>query len=375
MSTYFDNAASTAVHPEVFGEMTPYFLEHVGNACANNAYGRKAKTAIEESRNTIAPLLNARPEEIIFTSSGTEANNMALTTAIAGQGIDHIITTPFEHSGVLQTLSVLQKKHQARISYLKHDGNGNLDLNHLEYLLRTNTRNLISVMHANNLTGQVNNLAAIGDLSSRYKAYFHSDTIQTIGKLELNFEDIKLDFASASAHKFHGPKGIGFLFSRKGTRIVKLIHGNDQERQIRAGTENVAGIVGLAKSLEIAYRDLEQTTQYLNGLKNRMLIKLREQVPGIRINGIKAEESLATILSISFPLLGHTSVSNYLDNKSIIVSGNTANPSKQYLAVFQSLGISDNLETVRFSFSRQNTAEEIDFAVENLALLYRAIAA
>ncbi len=374
MGIYLDNASATPIHPEVFSAMAPYLQEHFGNAAANNAYGRKAKEAIEDSRSTIARLLKVSAEEIIFTSSGTEANNMALVTAIAGHGIDHVITSPFEHSGVLQTLGALRKKHNTRISFLRHDRNGRLDLSHLEYLLRTNTRNLISVMHANNLTGLVNPIADIAELGKRYGAYFHSDTIQTIGKYALNLQKTDLDFASASAHKFHGPMGAGFLFNRKGRRVTQIIYGS-QEKQARAGAENVAGIVGLAKALETAYWDIEDTNTYLKGLKQRMIARLQNQVPGIRVNSGVSVESLPTILSVSFPYRSQKSLSSYLDDIGVAVSGNFGYPTQQSITVFKALGISQEMETVRFSFSKKNTAEEIDTVVENLVLLYQGVAA
>jgi cysteine desulfurase len=375
MGIYLDNASATPIHPEVFSAMTPYLQEHFGNAAANNAYGRKAKEAIEDSRGTIARLLKVSADEIIFTTSGTEANNMALVTAIAGHGIDHVITSPFEHSGVLQTLGALQKKYNTRISFLRHYRYGRLDLSHLEYLLRTNTRNLISVMHANNLTGLVNPIADIAELGKRYGACFHSDTIQTIGKYALNLQKTNLDFASASAHKFHGPMGAGFLFNRKGRRVTQIIYGGSQEKQVRAGTENVAGIVGLAKALETAYWDIEDTNTYLKGLKHRMIAKLQEQVPGVRINNSVSEESLPTILSVSFPYMGQKSLSGYLDDIGVAISGSSGYPTQQSTAVFKALGISQEMETVRFSFSKKNTPDEIDTVVENLVLLYQGVAA
>lgn len=251
MGIYLDNAATTALDTEVFNAMTPYLLEQYGNPSSSHAHGRDAKKAIEASRATIARLLNALPEEIIFTSGGTEADNLALFSAIKGSGIDHVITTRFEHHAVLHTLNELQKTHKIRVSYINHDEHGNLDLKHLEYLLRTNTRNLVSVMQANNEIGNLNDIERIGELCEHYKALFHSDTVQTIGHYRHDLSKLKVHFLAASAHKFHGPKGVGFLFARKGTILSKLIHGGGQERSLRAGTENIPGIVGLAKALEL----------------------------------------------------------------------------------------------------------------------------
>lgn len=372
MGIYLDNASSTPIHPDVFSTMAPYILEHFGNASANNAYGRKAKEAIENSRSIIAALLKVPAETIVFTSNGTEANNMALATAVAGQGIDHIITTPFEHGAILQTMGVLQKKHNARISYLNTDRIGRPDLNHLEYLLRTNTRNLVSVIHANAITGLVNPIADIAELGHSYGATVHSDTIQTLGNYALYPERLKLDFASASANKFHGPLGAGFLVNRSGKRISKLVYGNSPEQQ--TGTENVAAIVGLAKALEIAYWDIEDKINYIKALKIRMITKLQALVPGVRINGGKPEENLATILSASFPDWGGLPLSNHLDDIDIIVSGGS-DYTAQSIPVFKGLGIATDMETIRFSFSYKNTLTEIDEVVENLATQLKSVAA
>jgi cysteine desulfurase len=372
MGIYLDNASSTPIHPEVFSAMAPYLTEHFGNASASHSYGRKVKEAIENNRDTIAALLKVPADTIIFTSNGTEANNMALTTAIAGQGIDHVITTPFEHAAILQTLGVLQKKHNTRVSFLKTDRIGRPDLNHLEYLLRTNTRNLISVRHANNVTGLVNPIAEIAELGHKYNATVHSDTVQTIGSYALYPERLKLDFASASANKFHGPLGAGFLANRSGKRINKLIYGNSPEQQ--AGTENVPAIVGLAKALEIAYWDIENTHRYINSLKITLIAKLHELVPGVRINGGNPEESLPGILSVSFPHWGGRPLSDYLDDLDITVSGGS-DYTVQSIPVFKALGIPTDMETIRFSFSYKNTIAEINEVVAGIATVLKQAAA
>ncbi|OOQ57778.1 cysteine desulfurase family protein [Mucilaginibacter pedocola] len=373
MGIYLDNASSTPIHPEVFSAMAPYYLEHFGDTGANNSYGRKAKEAIENSRATIATLLKVPADAIVFTANGTEANTLAITTAIAAQGIDHVITTPFEHSGVLNTLSTLQKKHNARISFLKHDRIGRLDLDHLEYLLRTNTRNLISVTHANPLTGLINPIAQIAETGKRFGATVHADTTQTIGTLPLQPEKLNLDFASASANKFHGPLGAGFLINRKAKRINNPLYGNGRH-QANWGTANVAAIVGLAKALEIAYWDIDNTSAYIQNLKNRLIAKLQEHVPGVRINGGKLQESLPSILSVSFPHWGNRPLSDYLEDIDVTVSGGTDYTS-QSGAVFKALGIQTEMETIRFSFSYKNTVAEIDEVAASLAALLKNVAA
>ncbi|MGZ3822327.1 MAG: cysteine desulfurase family protein, partial [Mucilaginibacter sp.] len=267
MKIYLDNAATTPLEPAVFEAMTPYLIKHYGNPSSLHGAGRDAKNAMEGSRETIAGLLNAMPEEIIFTSGGTEADNIAIASSVACAGIDHVITTPFEHPAVLQTLRALTQKYKIGISFLKHDNKGNLDFGHLEYLLRTNTRNLVSVMHANNEIGNINDIEHIGALCEKYQALFHSDTVQTIGHYRHDLSKLKAHFLAASAHKFHGPKGVGFLYCRKGTRLSRLIHGGSQERGLRAGTENIPGIVGMTKALEIASGGLNTDRLYIESLK------------------------------------------------------------------------------------------------------------
>ena len=271
MNIYLDNAATTQLDPAVFAAITPYLLNHYGNPSALHAYGRQTRRAVEESRAKIAQLLNALPEEITFTSGGTEADNMAIVSAVVNAKIDHVITTPFEHPAVLQTLRSLVKTHRIAVSYLKHDHSGNLDLDHLHYLLRTNTRNLVSVMHGNNETGNLHDIEKIGAFTKYFDGLFHSDAVQTMGHYSYNLAELPVHFLAASAHKFHGPKGIGFLYARKGTQVSRLIHGGGQENGLRSGTENIPGIVGLAKALEIAYESLDRDRKYIQSLKNRLI--------------------------------------------------------------------------------------------------------
>jgi cysteine desulfurase len=219
MRVYLDNAATTPLDKEVFEAMTPYLLNHFGNPSSHHEHGRKAKNAIDQCRATIAGLLNAHPEEIIFTSGGTEADNMAILSAVRGEGIHHVITTRFEHHAVLNTLKSLESKGEIWVSYIKHDQNGTLDLTHLEYLLQTSPRSLVSVMHANNEVGNLNDIEEIGNICEKYNALFHSDTVQTIGHYRHDVKTLKVHFLAASAHKFHGPKGIGFLYCRKGISL------------------------------------------------------------------------------------------------------------------------------------------------------------
>jgi cysteine desulfurase len=366
MKIYLDNAASTPLDKEVYNAMTPYLLDQYGIPSIHHGYGRDAKAAIETSRTNIAKLLNALPEEIIFTSGGTEANNIAIMSAVNCAVIDHIITTPLEHASVLKTLNALQRKHDIRISYIRHDERGNLDLNHLEYLLRTNTRNLVSVMHANNEVGNLNDIERIGLLCEKYKALFHSDAVQTAGRYRHDLSTLRVNFLAASAHKFHGPKGIGFLYCRKGTRLAPALHGS--------GTENIPGIIGLNKALAIAYNEIEAQGQYILRLKSRMIEQLSEHLPSLAFNGNSEnpEKSIFTILSINLPPANiNRNLLQYLDDNQVAVSGGNSSSSH----VLKALGIEDNADNVRFSFSKFNTLKEIDHVAEIIAAVYQTVAA
>jgi cysteine desulfurase len=365
MKIYLDNAASTPLDKEVYNAMTPYLLDQYGIPSTHHGYGRDAKAAIETSRANIAKLLNALPDEITFTSGGTEANNIAILSAVNCAVIDHIITTPFEHASVLKTLNALQRKHDIRISYIRHDEHGNLDLTHLEYLLRTNTRNLVSVMHANNEIGNLNDIETIGFLCEKYKALFHSDAVQTAGRYRHDLSKLKVNFLSASAHKFHGPKGIGFLYCRKGTRLTPALHGS--------GTENIPGIIGLNKALAIAYSEIEAQSQYIQGLKNRLIERLSEHLPSLTFNGNSAisAKSIYTVLNINLPANSNRNLLQYLDDNQVAVSGGNSSSSH----VLKALGIENNADNVRFSFSRFNTPQEIDHVSEIIAAVYQTVAA
>lgn len=377
MTIYLDNAATTQLDKDVFDAMTPYLFENYGNPSAQHGHGRRAKEAVEKSRATIAALLNASPEEIIFTSGGTEADNIAIVSAIECGGIDHVITTKFEHQAVLQTLNAIQKKRDLRVSFINHDKQGNLDLQHLEYLLRTNTRNLVSVMHANNEIGNLNDIEKIGELCERYKALFHTDTVQTMGHSRFDLQKQKIHFLTASAHKFHGPKGVGFLYCRKGIRLTRLVHGGGQERKLRAGTENIPGIVGLAKALEIAYLNLEEDARNIQALKDKLINELTELIPEVQFNGNSAvaDKSLFTVLSVNLPaILPGQSVLQYLDGEQISVSGGSACCAGGESHVLKAIGIEPGYDTVRFSFSKFNNHHEIEYVAAKLAGLFEPVA-
>jgi len=376
MKIYLDNAATTPLDQDVFEAMTPYLLNHYGNPSSKHGPGREAGAALEASRATIARLLNALPEEIIFTSGGTEADNIAIVSAVTCNHIDHVITTPFEHPAVLETLRSLTAKNHTRVSFIKHDSKGNLDLRHLEYLLCTNTRNLVSVMHANNEVGNLNDIVQIGELCEKYSALFHTDTVQTMGHYRHDLSRLKVHFLAASAHKFHGPKGVGFLYRGKGQRLNRLIHGGGQESGVRAGTENIPGIVGMAKALEIAYGQMEADHSHIQNLKYHLISRLTAALPDVRFNGNSADlnNSLYTVLSVSLPATD-TDLLRYLDAEGIAVSGGSACSGGSASHVLKALGTDPARTTIRFSFSKFNTKAELDHVAEKLAAVYRLVAA
>jgi cysteine desulfurase len=380
MRVYLDNAATTQLDAEVFKTITPYLLEHYGNPSSLHGHGREAKRAVEMARGTIADLLNASPAEIIFTCGGTEADNTAILSSVRSQGVKHVITTPFEHHAVLHTLEALQNNGEIKLSYINTDERGNLDINHLDDLLRFQKgRSLVSVMHANNEVGNINNIELIGEVCNSRGALFHSDTVQTVGHYRHDLAKLKTHFIAASAHKFHGPKGVGFLYCRDGVQLTQLLHGGSQERKQRAGTENIHGIVGLAKALEIAYSHIDQHRIYIQGLKDRMIAKLREQIGDVQFNGNSAiaTESLYTVLNVSLPVSHVTgNLLDYLDQNDISVSGGSACSAGSVSHVLKALGADTSRNNIRFSFSKYNTAAEIDHTIEKLSTLYKkAIAA
>src|ERR1043165_698966 len=278
MRVYLDNAATTPLDKEVFEAMAPFMLEDFGNPSSTHSHGRKVRAAIESSRKKVAELLNCTPGEIIFTSGGTEADNTLITSGVHTYNIKHAISTPIEHHAVTHTLEVLENQGIVELHHVNLDEKGHVDLNHLEKLLREYPNSLVSLMHANNEIGNLLDIQKVGELSKHYKAFFHSDTVQTMGHYRHNMKELHVCGLTAGAHKFHGPKGVGFMYIQKDRKISQLIHGGAQERNMRGGTENVYGIIGMAKALEIAYRDMAEHTRHVQGLKSRMIEKLRENI-------------------------------------------------------------------------------------------------
>jgi cysteine desulfurase len=275
MSVYLDNAATTPLDPEVFEAMKPFMLEDFGNPSSTHAHGRKVRAAIESARKKIAELLNCTAGEIIFTSGGTEADNAILHCSIQTYGIKHVISSSIEHHAVEHTLGNLASRGLIKLHLVNLNDRGHVDMLHLESLLKDHPNALVSLMHANNEIGNLLDIEQVGVLCDQYKAYFHSDTVQTVGHYRHDLNKIKVHGITAAAHKFHGPKGSGFMFIRKDKKIQPFLHGGAQERNMRGGTENVYGIIGLAKALEIAYRDMDEHIRYIKGLKARMIEKLR----------------------------------------------------------------------------------------------------
>ncbi len=300
---YLDNAATTPLDVEVFNAMRPFLLEDFGNPSSTHSHGRKVRAAIESARKKIAELLNCSPGEIIFTSGGTEADNTIISMSVEPYGIQHAISSPIEHHAVKHTLEGLEKKGILKLHQVNLDAKGHVDLSHLENLLTQFPGALVSLMHANNEIGNLLDIQRVSDLCEAHHAYFHSDTVQTVGHYPHNLKTLKVCGMAAAAHKLHGPKGAGFMYIRKDRKIHSFIHGGSQERNMRGGTENVYGIIGLAKALELAYSHMDEHMKYITSLKARMIEKLRQEIPGVDFHGDSSnlDKSLYTVLNVSFP--------------------------------------------------------------------------
>ncbi len=370
---YFDNAASTPLDPVVLESMMPFLSEQFGNPSSIYSYGRETRMAIEQSRKSVAKNLGARTSEIFFTSGGTESSNTILNAAIENLGCTHIISSPIEHHATLHAVQHLAKKENVQLSFVAILPNGHIDIAHLETLLTNNTeKTIVSIMHANNEIGNMIDLFEVGSICKKHNAYFHSDTVQTVGHFPFDLSHTPVDFITGASHKFHGPKGIGLLYINEHIKIVPFIHGGAQERNMRAGTENVYGIVGFAKALEIASSNYEKDSEYIQSLKKYMYDLLIEKIPGTSFNGDPFGNSLYTLLSVNFPKSEKTEMILFnLDIHHICASGGSACSSgaQQGSHVIQALNKDSQLATIRFSFSKHNTKAEIDKVVETLASL------
>ena len=373
---YLDNAATTQMDDRVIEAMLPFMRGHFGNPSSVHSHGREVRTAIEKARKKVAELLQASPSEIFFTSGGTEADNTALVCGIESHGLTHAITSPLEHHAVLHTLEMLAKKGQVQLSLLDVNEQGEIDLAQLKELLKKNPKSLVSLMQGNNEIGNLNDLERIGQLTQAHGAFFHSDTVQTMGHYAHDLSKLPVDALVAGAHKFHGPKGVGFLYVRKDKKIHPFIHGGAQERNMRGGTENVIGIIGLATALEISLEELAAHRNQIEKIKGYFVERLRQEIPGIAFNGHSADlqKSLYTVLSISLP----PSASNrgmllfHLDLEGISASGGSACSSGASVGshVMRALQHPEDRDVVRFSFSRFTTMEEVDYTLEKLKVLY-----
>lgn len=376
MRVYLDNAATTPLDAEVFEAMKPFMLEDFGNPSSTHSHGRKVRAAIESARKKIAELLHCTPGEIIFTSGGTEADNAILHSSIRTYGIHHVISSPLEHHAVEHTLAELERTGAIHLHRVEVDAKGHVDLQHLASLLQQYPHALVSLMHANNEIGNLLDLQKVGELCNAYHAYFHSDTVQTVGHYRHDLSRINVHGMTAAAHKFHGPKGVGFMYIRKDKKINPFMLGGAQERNMRGGTENVYGIIGLAKALEIAYRDMDQHMEHIKGLKARMIEKLKANIPGVDFHGASADldNSLYTVLNVCLPESDDNSMLLFnLDLQGISASGGSACSSGATTGshVLGHLYPGSKRGAVRFSFSKYNTAEEVDFVVAKLAELVK----
>lgn len=380
MRIYLDNAATTPLDKAVFEAMTPYLLEHFGNPSSIHSHGREVRAAIEKARKTIASLLNTSPAEIFFTSGGTEADNTAIVCTIRKFGIKHALSSAVEHHAVLHTLENLHKNGNIELTLAPLDEKGRISIEFVAEWLAKHPNSLVSFMHANNEIANLNDIEQIAELCKQFKSFFHSDTVQTMGHYRHNLQELQADFIVGAAHKFHGPKGVGFLYVNAQNKISPFIHGGAQERNMRGGTENVSGIIGMAKALEIAYADMVEHQQHVMGLKARMIAKLQAQIEDVRFNGNcdNLEESLYTVLNVSLPPSEANDMLLFnLDINKISVSGGSACSSGSQIGshVLQAIGASPERSAVRFSFSKYNTAEEIDHAVNILSSMYKGITA
>lgn len=370
MRVYLDNAATTALDPQVLEAMMPYLTNHFGNASSIHGHGRETRSAIEIARKKIADLLNTTAAELFFTSGGTEADNTAIVGAVEKNDIKHIITSRLEHHAVLHTVQYLEKLHRVSVHYVEVNELGVIDLSHLESLLKTYPNALVSLMHGNNEIGNILDLKKVGELCQNYNAFFHSDTVQTIGHYPLHLYSLPVDFIAGSAHKFHGPKGIGLLYLKSGSSIYPYMHGGAQERNMRGGTENTAAIVGMAKALELAYQRMEEDRVHITALKKYMIGELNA-IPGLLYNGESAniDKSLMHVLNVSLPPSENNEmlVMN-LDIAKISASAGSACTSGTNIGshVLEAIGAKDDWGYVRFSFGRNNTKEEIDYCIQTL---------
>ncbi|MUU77427.1 cysteine desulfurase family protein [Winogradskyella endarachnes] len=372
---YLDNAATTAIRPEVIQRMTKVLQEHYGNASSTHSFGRSSKALLEQCRKNIASYFNVAASEIVFTSGGTEADNLALRSAVRDLECNEIITSRIEHHAVLHTAEQLQKEYDVKITYVNLNDCGLVDYTHLEQLLQESNKAVVSLMHINNEVGNILDLERVAKMCKSNNALFHTDTVQSVGHYTIDLQKIPLDFLAASAHKFHGPKGVGFCFIRKESGLKPLIFGGEQERGYRAGTESIHNIVGMDEALKIAYTNLENDKAYVFDLKNYFIEQIKSKLPNVSFNGScsDSKNSTYTLVNVCLPIAPEkTSMLQFqLDLKGIACSRGSAcqSGSSQQSHVLTEILTEEHLKqpSVRFSFSIYNTKEEIDYVVETLS--------
>ena len=374
MNVYFDNAATTKIRDEVIDNMSNVLKDCFGNPSSTHSYGRSAKSYIEKSRKSIAKILNCNPGEIIFNSGGTESDNSILKCAVKDLDVKHIISSKIEHHAITHTLDELEIQ-GVNVNYVKLSENGNVDIDNLEYLLSSNDEpKLVTLMYINNEIGNILDVKYVSDLCQKYNSFFHTDAVQAVGHYKIDLKSINIDFLSSAAHKFHGPKGVGFTYINKSTKIKSFICGGPQERGLRAGTESVHNIVGMTKALEIAVENMEKEAKYVLSIKEYMIKSLRKLFPDIQFNGESGDikNSTYTILNVCLPISNDKAamLDFNLDLKGIACSRGSACQSGSSVGshVLNEIQSEDQKKfpSVRFSFSHNNKIEEVDYLIDTL---------
>ena len=371
MNVYFDNAATTPMDKTVLEKMLPYLENGFGNPSSIHKKGREIKSVIEKCRSKIASLLSCEPGEIFFTSGGTEADNMFILNTAIEKKLDTIITSKLEHHAVLHCCEYLEKSYKKNIKFVDSDEKGVIDLDHLESLMKSSPNSLVTIMHGNNEIGNLNDIKKISRICEQYETIFHSDTVQTVGHYNLNLNDLNIHGIVGSAHKFHGPKGVGFLYLNNKHKISPFIHGGAQERNMRGGTENVYGIVGLTEALELSITNMADHAKKVSNLKKYMIEKLTHAVDGIKFNGQSSDlnNSLYTVLNVSIPNMNDQQMFLFnLDINNIAASAGSACTSGSEVGSHVLAQIKKNKGhvSVRFSFSKMNSKEEVDYTVDKV---------
>lgn len=369
MKVYFDNAATTPLCKEALDEMLPFLTENFGNPSSIHSYGRKSRAAIEKARKIVAAAINASTAEVFFTSCGTESNNMVIKQSVKKLGVKRIISSPIEHHCVLHSVET-EGREGVNTVLVKINSFGEIDYDHLESLLKSSDeKTLVSLMHANNEIGTLLDLERVSALCELYGAYFHTDSVQTIGYYHIDVQKLKIHFLSGSGHKFHGPKGIGFVYISSAATLSPFIDGGSQERNMRAGTENLYGIIGLGKALDMAITDMDATRDYIRDLRQYMKSRLDNELEDIKYNGFTDDRGHYKVLSVSLPLNNKTDLIVFnLDIAGIAASAGSACTSGSEVGshVLASIKAPTDRKAVRFSFSKHNTKEEVDYVVEEL---------